>query len=151
MFYTRYEEHCGVNGFYLKIYSWQYIKDEVLRNIALFLCSFFPSILVNLMRKLLGGLTHGVWRFPGHGSNLTCSPPDPWCHRYGNAWSLTHCTGHDQILVLTPSHCRDNARSLSSWATAGTPEESLFFVFCFFLSFCLFRAVSTHGIWRFPG
>ena len=58
---------------YLKIYSWQYIKDEVLRNIALFLCSFFPSILVNLMRKLLGGLTHGVWRFPGQSPD----PPEP--------------------------------------------------------------------------
>ena len=36
------------------------------------------------------GCTHGIWRFPGQGLNLSCSCNQ--LHSFSNPGSLTHCT-----------------------------------------------------------
>ena len=56
---------------------------------------FFPegstqkSDTVNFFFFFFFGRTHGMWKFPGQGSNLRCS-----CdlyHSWGKTGSLTHC------------------------------------------------------------
>ena len=64
----------------------------------------------------------GMWKFLGHGSNLSCT-----CHlhhRFGSTGSLTHCAGRGGQTCAA----RDNARSLTCCTTVGTPPAFWLFL-----------------------
>ena len=76
-------------------------------------CSFFFFFFFFLF-----GLTLGIWKFPGQGSNLSCSCD--LCHSCSNTGSLTYC------------------------ATAGTPQPAPFELFSIFIT-VRFHSSSSSG------
>ena len=92
--------------------------------------SKIPPDFIEALRKVFFllsfyGCPHVMCKFPGQGWNQSCS--GGLCHSHRNAGSLTHWTrpGIEQVRDGTRIPCRDNARSLTCWATMGTPRGSL--------------------------
>ena len=72
--------------------------------------------------------THGIWKFPGQGSNPNCICH--LCHSCGNTKSLTHCTtaGTPQVCVILEAW----KPSLGDWAPlAWIKEWAHLFIYLF--------------------
>ena len=86
--------------------------------------------------------THGIWKFPGQGLNLSCSCD--LCHICSNAGSFTYCTG----LRIRLTSTRDNTGSLTH-CTHSRNSLFDFFIYplvlvaCCLVSMCLFFYFST--------
>jgi len=113
-----------------------------LRKIFIFSLSFF--FFLSFCSFL--GRSHGMWRFPGYGSNQSCSPcptPEPQQIRT-RAVSVTYTTAHGN--AGSPTHwARPGIKPETSWflvgfvnhcATTGTPFLFSFFLFCGFCFVC---------------
>ena len=118
---------CGLGTLVFSGLRWVFLKRDVRRSwvpgvnwfdmpfvlVSLFLFFFFLSFCYFL------GRSHGIWRFPGHGSNRSRSHrPTPEPQQCGiRAASATYTTAPG------------NARSLTHWARAGIePTTSWFLV-----------------------
>ena len=79
------------------------------------------------------GCTHGIWKFPGQGSNSrgNCDLQ----HSYKNARSLTHCPG----LRIKPVLPQRKGQMINPYTTAGIPRHHFLF-FYFFIFILIFRA-----------
>ena len=66
--------------------------------------------------------THSIWKLPGQGSIPSCSYD--LCHSGSNmdGSSTALGLGSNPRLSSNPSHCRDNTRPLTQYATAGSPN-----------------------------
>ena len=86
---------------------------EVTSHFSFFLFVFFFSFFF--------GSTHGIWKVPGQGLNLSCSCD--LCHSCGNARSLTNCISPG-VCVHSQGGGRNRWRSVAGPSMAVIPEAS---------------------------
>ena len=82
----------------------------------------------------LKGPSCGIWRFPGQGSNQSCScwpTPQPQQHRiWASVWPIHHSSRPSQILNplsepgIKPETLWFLVGLINHWATTGTPRKS---------------------------
>ena len=109
-------------------------------------CAVQQELILNVLPSFFffffgGGCIHGIWKFPGWGSNGSCScHPVPQLHRI-QAVSLTYTTAHSNAGSLT-HWVRTGIKPTTSWvlegfvtaeSQRGTPMPSFWLGFFFLL------------------